>query len=110
MNLVNATALVVSVVLLVATYALGIAYKLEPSRVTLHSNAIALHVCAALAAIAFAATLPDTGWYWRLLVITAAIIGTYAAVRLLNRTRTEYEASQQRNFVQATTDDDRTNR
>lgn len=110
MNLVNATALVVSVVLLVTTYALGVTYKLKPSRVSLHSNAIALHCCAALAAVVFAATLPDTGWYWRLLVIAAAIGGTYAAIRLLNRTRAEYEASQQRSFAQATAEEDRTNR
>lgn len=110
MNLVNPTAMSVFVMAVTGAYALGILYIRTPSRVTLHSNAIALIYLAAVAGIVFVITFPDLGWGWKAVLIAASILSGYLSARTFNRTRAAYEADQERSFTQATLDDDRDNR
>lgn len=110
MNLVNITAFIVFVVLVTGAYAVGTVYIRTPSRVTLHSNALALIGLAVVAASVFALTYPDLIFEWKAALIAGSILFGYLSARMFNSTRTEYEASQQRSFTQATLDDDRDNR
>ncbi|MCZ4562225.1 hypothetical protein O4160_15390 [Rhodococcus sp. IEGM 1401] len=110
MNLVNPTALTVFVVAVTGAYALGILYIRRPSRTALHSNALALISLAVVAATVFALTYPDLAWGWKAALIAGFILFGYQCARMFNSTREEYEASQQRSFVQATVEEDRTNR
>ncbi|OZC42463.1 hypothetical protein CH286_25165 [Rhodococcus sp. WWJCD1] len=110
MDLVNRTALIVFVVLVTGAYAVGTAYIRKPSRVTLHSNALALIGFAVVAATVFAVTYPDLAWGWKAAFIAGSILFGYLIARQFNSTRDEYEADQKRSFVQTTADDDRNNR
>lgn len=110
MNVVNTTAFIVFVALVTGAYALGTLYIRTPSRTALHSNALALISLAVVAATVFALTYPDLAWGWKAALIAGFIGFGYQCARMFNSTRDEYEASQQRSFVQATVEDDRNNR
>lgn len=110
MNLVNTTAFIVFVVTVTGSYAVGAVYVRKPSRASLHSNALALISLAVVAASVFAITYPDVAWGWKAALTAVSILFGYLTARQFNSTRAEYEAEQQRSFVQATVDDDRTNR
>lgn len=110
MNLVNTTAFIVFVVLVTGAYALGTVYIRRPSRTALHSNALALIGLAVVAASVFALTYPDLAWGWKAALIAGSILFGYLSARQFNSTRDEYEASQQRSFVRATVEEDRTSR
>lgn len=110
MELVNRTALIVFVVLVTGAYVIGTAYIRKPSSLRLYSNAVSLNGLAALAAVVFAVTFPDLAWGWKIAASAAPIAMAYFSIRMLNSTRDEYDARQQRSFVQATVEDDRNNR
>ncbi|WP_042940247.1 hypothetical protein [Rhodococcus sp. AW25M09] len=110
MDLVNRTALIVFVVLVTGAYAVGTAYIRKPSRVKLHSNALALIGFAVVAASVFAVTYPDIAWGWKAAFIAGSILFGYLSARAFNTTRREYEDSQQLSFTQTALDDDRNHR
>lgn len=110
MDLVNRTAMIVFVVLVTGAYAVGTAYIRNPSRVKLHSNALALIGFAVVAATVFAVTYPDIAWGWKAAFIAGSILFGYLSARAFNTTRGEYEDSQQRSFSQAAIEDDRNHR
>ncbi|WP_032386835.1 hypothetical protein [Rhodococcoides fascians] len=110
MDLVNRTALIVFFVLVTGAYAVGTAYIRKPSRVKLHSNALALIGLAVVAASVFAITYPDIAWGWKAALTAGSILFGYLIAREFNSTRAEYADDQKRSFTRAALDDDGNNR
>jgi hypothetical protein len=110
MNIVNTTAFIVFVVLVIGVYALSILYIRTPSRTALGANALALIGLAVIAFSVFALTYPDIAFEWKAALIAGSMLLGYLIGRQLNSTRAEYQESQKPSFTQATLDDDRNSR